>query len=105
MTRTSRLPPFCALVVENLSFPSGGPPPVIFNAFSDQIADKDRFPKGGKLAALRIVARLVKLAVKGGISGKWRDNPFNNLQSGQLVAEAGILSPEETKNAFAPRLG
>lgn len=77
---------------------------MIFNAFCDQIAEKDRCSKGGILAALRILARLSKQAVMGGISGKWRDNPFLDLQSGQPVAEVKILSPEERKNAFAPLL-
>jgi len=101
-TLSRRFPPFCVLVMENLTFPNGVPGPVIFNAFCDQIAEKERCSKGGGLAALRIFARLARQAVKGAISGKWGDNPFLDLGNGQAMADAKILSPDEKENAFAP---
>jgi len=104
ITLARRFPPFCALVVQNLGFQNGGPPPVIFNAFCEHVAEKARCSRGGRLPALRIAARLAKQAVKGGISLKWRDNPFLDLRGGQAMAEVKILSPEERENAFAPLL-
>ncbi len=103
-TLSRRFPPFCVLVMENLTFPNGGPGPVIFNAFCDQIAEKERCSKSGKLAALRLLARLASQAVKGGVSGNWRDNPFLDLAGGRAMADVKTLSPEQGESAFAALL-
>lgn len=100
ITLSRRFPPFCAFVVQNLHFPSGASGPVIFNAFCDRVPDNDSCAKGGRTPALRILARLLKQAAKGGLSGKWRRNAFLDLQGGKAMMEAAVLSTEERRKAF-----